>query len=84
MNKIVFAAAATIIALSSNASFAENPYVGQPEALAFQDKAARAPGNSPISVKLDFRAPASIGKDAAVYHDGSAHRFGDASPSSYE
>jgi len=83
MNKIIFAAAAAIIALSSSAALAENPYVGQPADQVAQDKAARAPGNSVLFSRLDFRATASTDKNAVVYRDGSAHRFGDASPSSY-
>lgn len=82
MNKIIFAAAA-IIALSSSAALAENPYVGQPADQIAQDKAARAPGNIAVFPRLDFRATASTNKNAMVYSDGSAHRFGDASPSSY-
>ncbi len=37
MNKIIFAAAAAIIALSSSAALAENPYVGQPADQIAQD-----------------------------------------------
>lgn len=83
MRKIIFAAAA-IIVLNSSTAFAENPYVGEPAALAAQDKAQHALGSSGISSKLDYRAPASIDKNRPLYHDGSAHRFGDASPSSYQ
>jgi len=81
MNKIIFAAIA--LALSSSAALAENPYVGEPAALAQQDRAERALGESMASVRVDHRATAAIGKSNIVYHDGSAHRFGDASPSSY-
>ncbi len=81
MNKMIFAAIA--LALGSSAALAENPYVGEPATLAQQDRAEMERGNSVASVRVDSRATASIGKGSAVYHDGSAHRFGDASPSSY-
>lgn len=36
-------------------------------------------GSTPVRGNTDYTAPASI--KAPVYQDGSAHRFGDASPS---
>lgn len=84
MNKIILATALTILAANSTAALAENPYVGEPPTLAAQDQAQRAPGNAVIASQVDRRAPASVDQDAPVYRDGSAHRFGDASPSSYE
>jgi len=81
MNKIIFAALA--LALGSSAALAENPYVGEPAALAQQDRAEMERGHSVAPARIDNRATASIGKSSVVYHDGSAHRFGDASPSSY-
>ncbi|MHC5233229.1 hypothetical protein [Brucella sp. LJL56] len=77
MKKIVLAAAA--LALSAGAAFAENPHVGEPADLYANDRTPVATQ----SQKLDYTAPASINK-ATVYQDGSAHRFGDASPSSYQ
>ncbi|WP_139977013.1 MULTISPECIES: hypothetical protein [Brucella/Ochrobactrum group] len=77
MKKIVLAAAA--LALSAGAAFAENPHVGEPADLYAHDR-------TPVAVqgqKLDYTAPASINK-STVHQDGSAHRFGDASPSSYQ
>ena len=74
MKKIVLAAAA--LALSAGAAFAENPNVGTPADLYAND-------STPVAAqKLDYTAPASI--KAPVHQDGSAHRFGDASPSSYQ
>ncbi len=75
MKKIVLAAAA--LALSAGAALADNPNVGKPADLYAQDRAAVASQ----SQKVDFTAPASIHQG---YGDGSAHRFGDASPSSYQ
>jgi len=75
MKKIVLAAAA--LALTAGAAFAENPRVGEPADLYANDRTPVA------SQKVDYTAPASIEK-APVYQNGSAHRFGDASPSSYE
>ncbi|ACD71927.1 hypothetical protein BR10RB9215_C10088 [Brucella sp. 10RB9215] len=74
MKKFVLAAAA--LALSAGAALAENPHVGEPANLYANDR-------TPVATqKLDYTAPASI--KAPVYQDGSAHRFGDASPSSYQ
>ncbi|MCO7727169.1 hypothetical protein NJB93_11255 [Brucella intermedia] len=75
MKKIVLAAAA--LALTAGAAFAENPRVGEPADLYANDRTPVA------SQKVDYTAPASIQK-APVHQNGSAHRFGDASPSSYE
>lgn len=75
MKKIVLAAAA--IALSAGAALADNPNVGEPENLYANDRTPVASQN------VDYTAPAAIHKTDA-YQDGSAHRFGDASPSSYE
>lgn len=74
MKKIALAAAA--LALSAGAAFAENPNVGIPDNLYANDRTPVASQN------VDYTAPASIKADA--YQDGSAHRFGDASPSSYQ
>ncbi|PWL17215.1 hypothetical protein DKP76_14450 [Falsochrobactrum shanghaiense] len=73
MKKFVLAAAA--VALSAGAAFAENPYVGEPDNLYANDRTAV------ISQGVDYTAPASIDTG---YTDGSANRFGDASPSSYQ
>ncbi len=59
-------------------AYAENPYVGQPANMAAQDKAFMQGGSTPVRGNTDYTAPASI--KAPVYQDGSAHRFGDASP----
>jgi len=78
MKKIVLAAAA--LALSAGAAFAENPYVGEPENLYANDR-------TPVAAQtVDRTATATInaGRTGAAYQDGSANRFGDASPSSYE
>ena len=76
MKKIVLAAAA--LALSAGAAFAENPNVGTPADLYANDRTPVATQ----SQKLDYTAPAAISQSSS--HDGSAHRFGDASPSSYQ
>ena len=84
MKKIAFAI--TAIVLSTGAALAENPFVGQPEAMAEQDKAFVLPGrdvNLPVR-KLDFTSTAAITPATQVKEDGSAHRFGDASPSSFQ
>lgn len=77
-----FALAAVAVALSAGAAFAENPNVGIPDDLYASDRTPVA------SQGVDYTAPASIHRGAPVvkadaYQDGSAHRFGDASPSSY-
>ena len=74
MNKFVLAAAA--LALSAGAAFAENPNVGIPADLYANDRTPVA------SQRVDNTATATIGQ--TVNMDGSAHRFGDASPSSYQ
>ncbi len=75
MKKIVLAAAA--LALTAGAAFAENPHVGEPADLYANDR-------TPVAAqKVDYTATATI-ENAKVYQDGSAHRFGDASPSSYQ
>lgn len=82
-----FALAALAVALSAGAAYAENPYVGEPPAMAAQDKAFGLPGQAPVTStrgNIDYTAPAAIRQSAPVYQDGSAHRFGDASPSSYQ
>lgn len=72
MKKILIAAASVI--LTASASLAENPNVGEPADLYANERA-------PIATQLvDQTATTSI--DQSVFHDGSAHRFGDASPSS--
>ncbi|MFD1199223.1 hypothetical protein ACFQ3K_12995 [Brucella gallinifaecis] len=74
MNKFVLAAAA--LALSAGAAFAENPHVGEPANLYASDR-------TPVATRgVDYTAPASI--QTQTNTDGSAHRFGDASPSSYQ
>ena len=71
-----FALAAVAVALSAGAAFAENPYVGEPADLYANDR-------TPLAAQgVDYTAPASISE--AGFSDGSAHRFGDASPSSYQ
>jgi len=80
-----FALAALAVALSAGAAYAENPYVGEPANMAAQDKAFMEPGQAPVALgNIDYTAPASIRQSAPVYQNGSAHRFGDASPSSYQ
>lgn len=71
-----FALAAVAVALSAGAASAENPNVGTPADLYANDRTPVA------SQPVDRTATASIGQK--TYHDGSAHRFGDASPSSYQ
>ncbi len=79
MKKFVLAAAA--LALSAGAALADNPYVGKPDAMAAQEKSFAQPNAGPVVGRgVDFTAPASIHQGPS---DGSAHRFGDASPSSY-
>ena len=74
MNKFVLAAAA--LALSAGSAFAENPNVGTPADL-------YANARTPVATQgVDHTAPASI--QTQTYSYGSAHRFGDASPSSYQ
>ncbi|ASV87141.1 MULTISPECIES: hypothetical protein [Ochrobactrum] len=73
MNKFVLAAAA--LALSAGAAFAENPRVGEPADLYANDR-------TPVATqRVDHTATATIGQ--STYMDGSANRFGDASPSSF-
>lgn len=82
-----FALAALAVALSAGAAYAENPFVGQPAEMAAQDKAFVLPGETPVAStrsNIDYTAPAAIRQSAPVNQDGSAHRFGDASPSSYQ
>lgn len=83
MKKILIMAITAIVSLNSIAAWAENPYVGMPPDMAAAEKAQRTPGTSLFISQVDRRAPASINGDSSEYHDGSAHRFGDASPSSY-
>ena len=55
--------------------------------MAAQDKAFVLPGETPVAStrsNIDYTAPAAIRQSAPVSQDGSAHRFGDASPSSYQ
>ena len=73
MNKFVLAAAA--LALSAGAAFAENPHVGTPADLYANDRTPVA------SQRVDHTATATIGQTMTM--DGSANRFGDASPSSF-
>jgi opacity protein-like surface antigen len=71
-----FALAAVAVALSAGAAFAENPRVGEPADLYAND-------HTPVATQqVDNTATASIGQSA--FQDGSAHRFGDASPSSFQ
>lgn len=74
MKKLALAAVA--VALSAGAAFAENPNVGTPADLYANDR-------TPVAVQqIDHTATASIGRSS--FQDGSAHRFGDASPSSFQ
>ncbi len=80
-----FALAAVAVALTAGAAYAENPYVGQPESQVVQEKAFRTPGTGPVAGtqgNVDYRATATI-QSGSAYQDGSANRFGDASPSSH-
>ncbi|MCK4205733.1 hypothetical protein J3U99_13235 [Brucella pituitosa] len=71
-----FALAAVAVALSAGAAFAENPNVGTPADLYANDR-------TPVTTQqVDNTATASIGQSS--FQDGSAHRFGDASPSSFQ
>ncbi|MCX2695830.1 MULTISPECIES: hypothetical protein [Ochrobactrum] len=71
-----FALAAVAVVLSAGAAFAENPNVGTPADLYANDR-------TPVATQqVDRTATASIGQN--THQDGSAHRFGDASPSSYQ
>ena len=71
-----FALAAVAVALSAGAAFAENPHVGEPADLYANDR-------TPVAAQqVDHTATASIGQSS--FQDGSAHRFGDASPSSFQ
>jgi len=73
MNKFVLAAAA--LALSAGAAFAENPHVGEPANLYANDR-------TPVATQgVDYTATATM---QSTHSDGSANRFGDASPSSYQ
>lgn len=74
MKKFVLAAVAA--ALSAGVAFAENPNVGTPADLYANDRTPVA------SQQVDHTATASIGQ--STVSDGSAHRFGDASPSSFQ
>ncbi|KAB0573731.1 MULTISPECIES: hypothetical protein [Brucella] len=71
-----FALAAVAVALSAGAALAENPHVGEPADLYANDR-------TPVATQqVDNTATASIGQSS--FQDGSAHRFGDASPSSFQ
>ncbi|NKB83020.1 hypothetical protein HED51_02270 [Ochrobactrum grignonense] len=71
-----FALAAVAVAFSAGAAFAENPHVGEPADLYANDR-------TPVATQqVDNTATASIGQSS--FQDGSAHRFGDASPSSFQ
>ena len=72
-----FALAAAALALSAGAAFAENPHVGEPADLYANDRTPVA------SQAVDHTATATIPSGSSS-QDGSAHRFGDASPSSYQ
>jgi len=85
MKKLALATLA--VALSAGAAYAENPYVGMPESQVIQEKAFKTPNTGPLfgtKGDVDYTATATIRQSTPVYHDGSANRFGDASPSSYE
>jgi len=77
MKMKTFALAAAALALSAGAAFAENPHVGEPADLYANDRTPVA------SQTVDHTATATI-QSGSAYQDGSAHRFGDASPSSYQ
>lgn len=88
MKQIIIAAAA--LAMSAGVALAENPFVGMPADQVAQDKAFSQPSHSflasKIEGKVDYIATASINNKETIYQDGngSAHRFGNASPSSYQ
>ncbi|WP_421566414.1 hypothetical protein [Ochrobactrum sp. EDr1-4] len=79
--------AAAIIFGGTAFSYAENPYTGFPASEVLQYKAFRM--NGPNFLLKSFKHDASHAKVRKkpsmmlTYRDGSAHRFGDASPSSY-
>ncbi|MCV9910450.1 hypothetical protein OIV19_23055 [Brucella sp. HL-2] len=76
MKKIVLIVAALVINVGS--AFAENPHVGEPANLHL-----RAHNSRPVATRhVDQTTPALIKQQ--TYSGGSAHRFGDASPSSYQ
>lgn len=82
-----FALAALAVALSAGAAYAENPYVGMPESQAVQEKAFKTPNTAPLfgtRGNVDYTPTATIRQSTPIYQDGSANRFGDASPSSYD
>ncbi len=56
MKKIAFAI--TAIVLSTGAALAENPFVGQPEAMAAQDKAFVLPGRDMTFLLASSTSPA--------------------------
>jgi len=65
--------------LLSGTAYAENPYVGMPEDMAAQDRAFRETHLTDTS-NVDRCTAGS--QSCESYTDGSANRFGDASPSS--
>ncbi|MBK3745858.1 hypothetical protein G3A39_42645 [Paraburkholderia aspalathi] len=85
MKKFIFAAFA--VALSASAALAENPHVGEPANLYAND---RTPVTVFVVKGLDYTDTASINAPTAPINasgyptDGSAHRFSDNSPSSYQ
>ncbi|MFK3665613.1 hypothetical protein ACI2JN_10225 [Ochrobactrum teleogrylli] len=84
MKKLIFAALA--VAFSAGAAYAENPYVGMPQDHIAQEKAFKAPSVGPvfgIGRNVDNTATATIRRGSSTQRDGSANRFGDASPSSH-
>ncbi|GAB1580744.1 MULTISPECIES: hypothetical protein [Phyllobacteriaceae] len=76
MKKIALAVAA--LSLSAGAAFAENPNVSTPADLYAND---RTPA---VTQKVDYAAPASIGKSVVDQTNPAANRFGDASPANQQ
>ncbi|MDH7789044.1 hypothetical protein QBD01_005095 [Ochrobactrum sp. 19YEA23] len=86
MKKLALAAVTVAVAFSAGAAHAENPYVGMPEDQVAQEKAFRMTGSGPFlgtRQNIDYTAPATIRRESSAQRDGSANRFGDASPSSH-
>ncbi len=70
------------LVMANSAAFAENPFVGEPETLAQQDKMEILPGEQLGGLTYKHGRPASDIVTTDVYPNGSAYRFDDASPSS--
>lgn len=86
MKKIVLAAS-VVLAFGGGFAFAENPHEGEPDDLYATGRSQTAPQHviahpAPTEAATPDKARSPATQPHA-YEDGSAHRFGDASPSSY-